>query len=221
MRVHIAELLEKLGLEDTMLYWGKRLVRALPQPGQFKSHSVVTHWHSPDQIRIELRAGLSGKTMTAKDLAQYPLQFQSETFFDFDVNDTKQNNQTKKDGKASGDTKGSKGGSGGKGLRRKLSDDGLSAAFAKTDEKIPTHATLVRGVIMGMEIGKSALETVFDMFCKQVHGARVLASDLLAAAGKAITRYTPPPFMEPKGNEDKVYRYSREKNDPMFGMGPA
>jgi hypothetical protein len=221
MRFNIANLLDRIGITDT-LYWGKRVVRALPQPGSFKSHSVVVNWAEPERIRIDLRAGLTGKTLSARELANYPLQFQSDTFFELAVKaETDEGDEKSGDAARGRAGSGSKGGGGGRkpGLR---ADDRLSGLFSSAhSEKIPTHARLSKGVVMGMEIGQGALERVFDMFCDQIKHARVLATDLLASAGKAITRFTPPPFMAPRGDEDKVYKYDREKNEVMFGAAPT
>lgn len=214
MRLQITHLLENLGIEGPF-YWGKRLVRGLAQPGHFKSHSVVANWVAPHLIRIDLRAGLSGKTLDKKDLAQYPLQLQTETFFEFTTDDTKTETGEKDTG-----GKGRRGGGAARSFRR--STDKLAAPFGQAQNMaVATHATLARGVVMGMEIGKNALEGVFKQFCDQVKSAKVLASDLLAAAGKAVTRYTPPPFMSPRGDEQKVYKYNRAKNETMFGIVPT
>lgn len=212
----IQSLLSELGLAGETLYWGKRLVRSLPIPGAFKSHAVVINWNQPDLIRIDLRAGLTGKLLAGKDLAQYPLQLQSETFFELAVETDDDKGDTTK-GK-----QGKSGSSGGGGLSKKRQDRALADHFAsKHSEKIPTTAHLKRGVVMGMEIGQGALENVFNLFCQHVQHAKVLATDLLAAAGKAITRYTPPPFMAPRGDETKVYKYDRAKNEVMFGVVPT
>lgn len=217
MRVTITELMQSLGLEGT-LYWGKRMVRSLIQPGQFKSHSVVAHWNEPGKIRLDLRAGASGKKLSPRELANYPLQLQSETFFELDV----ENGET-------GDTddgqrgRGSASGGGASLRSRQRETQGLSDSFARlhADDNIPTTARLSRGVVMGMEVGRDALDQVFTLFCEQIQHARVLASDLLASAGKAVTRYTPPAFMAARGDEDKVYHYNRERNEPMFGAAPT
>lgn len=215
MRQNITTLLAQLGITEP-LYWGKKVVHALPQPGAFKSHAVVANWIEPRRIRIDLRAGLSGKQLFGKDLAQYPLQLQSETFFDFQVESGED-----EDEKEGSKGKGKAGSSSGGGLRKKRATELAGFFQSAQNEKIPTHARLTRGVVMGMEIGRDALDTVFSMFCKQVQSAKVLATDLLAAAGKAITRYTPPSFMSPRGDESKVYKYDRTKNEPMFGMVPT
>jgi hypothetical protein len=212
--LHIIDLLKSIGINE-QFYWGKRIVKSLPQPGSFKNHAVVANWIEREKIRLELRAGLSGKTLSAKELANYPLQFQSETFFELHVED-----QSEKE-----DSKG-KTGKGGKGsvshaFKRRDPDALRNSFWDARSEKIATCAKLSRGVVMGMEIGRDALERVFDQFCEQVRHARVLATDLLASAGKAITRFTPPPFMAPRGDEDKVYKYDREKNETMFGVAPG
>ena len=221
MRLNIAKWLKEMGIEDT-LYWGKRIVKALPQPGQFKNHSVVVNWREPEKIRIDLRAGLSGKTLAARELANYPLQLQSETFFELDVTTTATEDEGKTSGKA-GDKAGDKGGA--RSFRHQKDEElktGLSGSFgAAHSEEIPTHARLARGVVMGMEVAGEALDKVFDQFCQQIQQAKIMASDLLASAGKHITRYTPPPFMAPRGDEDAVYKYDRTRNEGMFGTLPT
>ncbi len=215
MRLNITDLLTTLGFSNETLYWGKKLVLPLAQPGSFKSHSVVANWAEPRRVRIDVRAGLSGKQLTGKDLGQYPLQLQSETFFDFQVDTDGTDDKKGKSGTSSG------GSGGGAGMRKKQSDH-LSGFFAQAQNTdIPTHATLVKGVVMGMEIGKEALQSVFTLFCDQVRAAKVLTTDLLAAAGKTITRYTPPAFMSPRGDEQKTYTYDRTKNEVMFGVAPS
>lgn len=212
--VNIIEMLKNIGIKDTVFYWGKRIVKSLPQPGSFKNHAVIANWIEPEKIRLELRAGLTGKTLSAKELANYPLQFQSETFFELEVED----DETQDDKGRAG--KGGKG-SASHAFKRRDPDALRNSFWDARSEKVATTARLTRGVVMGMEIGKNILEKVFDQFCEQVRHARVLATDLLASAGKAITRYTPPPFMAPRGDENKVYKYDREKNETMFGAAPG
>jgi hypothetical protein len=219
MRLTIINLLNGLGVNDKF-YWGKRIVKPLAQPGSFKNHALIANWIKPETIRLEVRAGLSGKTLTTKELSEYPLQFQSETFFDLAVEGHDGERKKSTDDETSKSGKGSASG-GGHRPKRAL-DEKLSGMFSSAhSEKIPTHARLARGVVMGMEIGRDALESVFNMFCDHVRAGKVLATDLLASAGKAITRVTPPPFMSPRGDETKVYKYDREKNEPMFGVVPT
>jgi hypothetical protein len=212
MRQKIVDILALLNITEP-LYWGKKVVHALPQPGAFKSHAVVANWVQPNLIRVDLRAGLSGKKLADKDLAHYPLQLQSETFFEFEVEGDEDDSKGKSGKSTQSD--------GGASMRKKASTE-LSGFFQSAqNEHIPTHARLARGVVMGMQIGQGALDKVFTLFCDQVRAAKVLATDLLVAAGKAVTRYTPPAFMSPRGDENKVYKYDRTKNEPMFGMAPT
>lgn len=224
MRLNISKWLKDLGVEET-LYWGKRIVKALPQPGQFKNHSIVINWREPEKIRIDLRAGLSGKTMTARDLANYPLQLQSETFFELAVDTASSAKKTGGDDEKDSSRGSGSGKSGGGHRPARRKDEnraGLSSFFdAAHSEEVPTHARLARGVVMGMEIATEALDKVFDQFCQQIHQTKIMVSDLLASAGKHITRYTPPPFLQPRGNEDAVYKYDRARNEVMFGTLPT
>ena len=62
MQVNIQKFLQTCGLDEP-LYPGKRVVKKLPQPGEYKSHCVVYDWRDPNKIRIEIKAGLSGKDL--------------------------------------------------------------------------------------------------------------------------------------------------------------
>jgi len=83
-KVNIQELLAKAGLDEP-LYPGKRVVKKLPQQGQFKSHCIVYDWRDPKKVRIEVKAGLSGRDLPKKELAQYPISLQTPTFVDIAV----------------------------------------------------------------------------------------------------------------------------------------
>ncbi len=82
--INIEALLKKAGLDEP-LYPGKRVVKPLRQEGEYKSHCIVYDWRNPDKIRIELKAGLTGKDLDPKILAKYPISLQTPTFFEFDV----------------------------------------------------------------------------------------------------------------------------------------
>jgi hypothetical protein len=77
--VEIQDFLAKCGLEEP-LYPGKRVVKKLPQPGEYKSHCIVYDWRDPSRIRIELKAGLSGRDLPPKELRKYPPSYQAPTF---------------------------------------------------------------------------------------------------------------------------------------------
>jgi hypothetical protein len=49
----------------------------------------------------------------------------------------------------------------------------------------------------------------------------IATTDILAKAGKFITRYAPPAFLAPKGDEDKPYKYDRVKNENIGMRGPS
>lgn len=219
MQVNIKEFLSDMGIEEPF-YPGKRLVKALRQPGEYKSHCVVFDWRAPDKIRIEIKAGLSGRDLVVQKLKQYPVCFQTPTFFEIEVND---NEVEKEDEEGKGKSGSSSGG--GKGQKKKnLSDlNGLmSQAFANISEgKVPDLGTMKEMVVMGMQIATEAFEAVFDKLKSQINHGKITATELLAQAGKYITKFTPPSFMKPTGNEDAVYKYDRAKNENIGMKGPA
>lgn len=218
MQVHVKEFLKDIGITEPF-YPGKRLVKSLRQPGEFKSHCVVFDWRDPSKIRIELKAGLSGRTLVVEKLKQYPVSFQSPTFFEIEVNDNEVEKEEEEGKGKSGSSSG-----GGQKKKKKLSEmNGLmSAAFADMSEgKIPDLGTMKEMVVMGMEIASEAFEAVFDKLKSQISHGKIAATELLAQAGKYITKFTPPAFMKPTGNEDAVYKYDREKNENIGMRGPA
>lgn len=83
-KVNIQELLTKAGLDEPF-YPGKRVVKKLPQQGQFKSHCIVYDWRDPKKIRVEVKAGLTGRDLPKKELAQYPISLQAPTFVEIAV----------------------------------------------------------------------------------------------------------------------------------------
>jgi hypothetical protein len=84
MNVEIQDFLVQCGLDEP-LYPGKRVIRKLPQPGEYKSHCIVYDWRDPARIRIELKAGLSGRDLPTKDLKKYPPSLQAPTFIELEV----------------------------------------------------------------------------------------------------------------------------------------
>ncbi|MBP7721168.1 MAG: hypothetical protein KA155_01395 [Alphaproteobacteria bacterium] len=217
MKVNVKQFLEEAGITEAF-YPGKRLVHACRQEGQFKSHSVVLDWRNPEKIRIELRAGLTGKELSIKELKSYPVSFQMPTFVDIEIiNDNKDDD---KEGKSSGS-----GGGGGKSPKKSLESmrSLASEAFGSVREgKIPEMGKIVEMVIMGTKVAAEAYGKVMGVLAKQLQHAKIQATDLLAQAGDFVTKYTPPAFMAPTGDEQKVYKYDREKNaDIGFRPGPG
>lgn len=224
MQINVKNFIEQAGLSEPF-YPGKRVIKACPQPGEYRSHCVVYDWHEPSRIRIEIKAGLSGKDLSPKDLVRYPISFQAPTFMEIDVEtgilrtvDPAANENSEDDEDGDGETRSGKSGSGGRKIGKKLTTSLRSFASA-AEGMVPEKGTIVTMVVLGMEIAKEAYGQVLDKFFDQVGHAKMAATDLMAAAGKLLTRYTPPAFMEPKGNEDKVYKYNREKNEMMFNSG--
>lgn len=227
MEVNIQEFIRQAGLEEPF-YPGKRVVKACPQPGEYKSHCVVYDWHDPAHIRIEIKAGLSGRDLPAKELTRYPVSFQAPTFIEIDVKTgsiktISAHARDEEDDEDSSEGRSGKSSGGGKrpAMKRK---EGLSLnSFSVAAEgAVAELGKVVQMVVMGMEIAKDAYGNVLDSFFKQVEHAKITTTDLIAAAGKLITKYTPPAFLKPNGTEDKVYKYNREKNEAMFtGMMPS
>lgn len=211
MRVNIKEFLEDSGIQEPF-YPGKRLVHSCRQPGEFKSHCVVFDWRDPAKIRIEVKAGLSGKDLDFKHLRYYPVSFQSPTYMDLEiVNDNKE-----KDESEDGEQGSSSGGdSRGHGKKKDLASmkSLASQAFGSVMKgDIPAAAVVAEMVVMGMKIAKDAYEAVLDKFAQQISHAKIQATDILAQAGDFVTKYTPPAFLKPTGDEQKVYKYDRVKN---------
>ncbi|MGB4107949.1 MAG: hypothetical protein WBK55_09175 [Alphaproteobacteria bacterium] len=219
MRCNVTQFLQEAGITEAF-YPGKRLVHACRQEGQFKSHSVVLDWRDPDKVRIELRAGLTGKELTIKELKNYPVSFQTPTYVDIEIiNDNK--SKEDEEGKSSS---GSGGGSS-KGPKKSLESmrSLASEAFGSVREgKVPELGKIVAMVIMGTKVAAEAYGNVMGALAKQIGHAKIQTTDLLARAGDFVTKYTPPAFMAPTGDEQKVYKYDREKNaDIGFRPGPG
>ena len=246
MQVNIKEFVEQSGLSEPF-YPGKRIIKPCPQPGEFRSHCVVYDWRDPSHIRIEIKAGLSGHDLTPKDLAKYPVSFQAPTYIEIDVQTGDMRTVTKKsvandddqftdmpyddeDGEDDEGSDGRKGKSGGSGkspakkdANKELEDLSVSRmSFSSAVEGIlPESGKIVEIVVMGMKIAEEAHSNVLDRFATQINHAKIVTAELVAAAGKLVTKFTPPAFLKPAGDETKVYKYNREKNEPMFtGMMP-
>lgn len=222
MKLSVEKFLKKSGITEPF-YPGKRLVKQCRQAGDYKSHCVVFDWRDPSTIRVEIKAGLSGRTLAVEQVKQYPVSFQSPTFIEIEVNDNdNEKEEEEEEGKASG--KSGSGGSGGMKKKKNLESMGglMAKAFGDIVEgKIPDSGTVKEMVVMGMEIAAEAFESVMGEFSRQLSHAKIGATDLLSKAGKFITKYTPPAFMAPTGNEDATYKYDREKNNDIGLRTPS
>lgn len=212
MNVNIEKLLDECNLKERV-YPGKRVVQKMPQPGDYKSHCVVYNWQNAERLRIEVRPGTSGRTLTPKDLKKYPVSFQAETYVDIGILDEDEDGEEE-----TGKGKAGKGGSGGKKPKKKKASS-LSSFANVAEGKLPNLGDIRKMVVMGKEIAKEAMATMLESFVKQIKKAKIAPIDLMADVGKMVTKYMPPSFMEAKGDTDnmKPYKYDREKNEPMFG----
>ena len=218
MEVNIKKLLSEAGLEEENMYPGKRAVKRFPH-GEFKSHSLELNWLNPHLFRWSVHAGLSGHTLPAKELKKYPVSFQTPTYVEIETDlESKRADEDEGEEGRGGKTSG---GGGGKSPQKK-SLRLMSEAFGTVVEgKIPEVGKIVDMMVMGMKISEKAYGAALEVLAHQVKAMKIVATEILAHAGNFVTKYTPPAFLQPKGDEDKVYKYSREKNEIMFGgMGP-
>jgi hypothetical protein len=218
MRLNIQEFLQEAEISEAF-YPGKKIVKSCRQPGDFKSHCVILDWRNPDKIRIEIKAGLSGKDLEPEQLKYYPISFQSPTFVDIEV--VNDNEEQEDEDEETGSTKGKGGGGGQKPKKKKKL--GMADAFSSVIEgKIPELGKIVDMMIMGKEIAAEAYGNVMGTLAKQMQHAKICATELMAKAGDFVTKYTPPSFMEAKGDETATYNYDRVKNaDIGFNRTPV
>lgn len=217
MRINLKKFLHKAGILD-MFYPGKRLMRPCRQEGAYKSHSVILDWRRPDRIRIEVEAGLSGHKLPLEELRKYPVSFQSPTYVEIAV--ASQDLSIKED-----DEEEDEEGEGGKGRAGGGGGGGIKPLMTKTFEamaegQIPLVGDVVEMVIMGTKIAAEAFEKTMEVLTHQIAQTRIAATDILAAAGKCVTRYMPPAFIQPKGDEQQAYCYDRIKNQDIGRFNP-
>ncbi len=193
MQVNIKEYLNETGLEE-QLYPGKRVVKKLPQPGEHKSHCVVYDWRAPDTLRIDIKAGLSGKDLNRKDLGKYPISFQAPTYLEIDTSAAQNQNvahestEEEEEGDEEGEEGSGKSGSGGKKVGAKKN---IFAAFSTVVEgKIAELGEVKKLVVMGKEIAKEAFGSVMKVIAAQIKNAAVVPVNILASVTK-VTVATP------------------------------
>ncbi len=230
MQVNIKEFVSQAGLEEPF-YPGKRIVKLCPQPGEYKSHCVVYDWRNPSHIRIEIKAGLTGRDLPNDDLVRYPVSFQAPSFIEIDVQTGEMRTLSAKDIAANDDgddetdsgSKGKSGSGGGKRPAKKSLSRSMASFSSAVEGLLPERGTITQIVIMGMSIAEDAYQSVLNKFSAQIEHAKISTTELMAAAGKLVTKFTPPAFLKPKGDENKVYKYNREKNEVMFsgGLNPS
>ena len=211
MKVDVKELLKSAGLEDEAFYPGKRVVKKFVQHGEHKSHCAVFDWHD-NVIHVELKAGMTGRSLDAKELHHYPVSFQAPTFLDIETaNDDEEEDEDGSRGKSGG---------GGKKPAMKKPEETLSSlgAFSKMAEgTISTLGEIKKFVIMGKEIAKEGYAQAFENLKVQLAQTKVMAMGLMKDVTNIIHKATPGGGLAAKGDETIKYKYDAEKTAPMFG----
>tara|TARA_B100000073_G_C23739955_1_gene573424 strand:- start:2248 stop:2865 length:618 start_codon:yes stop_codon:yes gene_type:complete len=205
MQVNVNELIEASDLKEP-LYQGKRVVKKYPVAGDHKSHCMVFDWRDQGLLHVELKAGLTGRDLEPKDLAQYPVSFQARTFVDIE---TANENEDEEESGTSG-----RSGKGGGGKRP------AKHAFSKAlDAEHAEHGKIKRMMIMGKEIAQEAFAVAYENLKEQLHQTKIAAMDMMKGVAN-IERATPGGGLDAKGNETINYKYNIEKNSTMFS-GPS
>jgi len=205
MQVNVNELIEASDLKEP-LYQGKRVVKKYPVAGDHKSHCMVFDWRDQSLLHVELKAGLTGRDLEPKDLAQYPVSFQARTFVDIE---TANENEDEEESGTSG-----RSGKGGGGKRP------AKHAFSKAlDAEHAEHGKIKRMMIMGKEITQEAFAVAYENLKEQLHQTKIAAMDMMKGVAN-IERATPGGGLDAKGNETINYKYNIEKNSTMFS-GPS
>lgn len=214
MKVDIRELLQSAGLESEGFYPGKKLVKKYMQHGEHKSHCMVFTWHD-DLIRAELKAGIHGHNLDAKELRHFPVSFQAPTYVEIEAGNDNIEDEDEEGGETSG-----KGGGGGKKPKMKKPEQSLTSmnAFTKmADGAVNTLGEIRKFVIMGKEIAREAYAQAFDNLKAQLSQSKIMAMDLMKGVSDIIQKATPGGGLSARGDETVKYRYDAEKTAPMFG----
>jgi hypothetical protein len=204
MKVNVNELIESSDLKEP-LYQGKRVVKKYAVAGDYKSHCMVFDWRDQRELHIELKAGLTGRTLEPKELANYPVSFQARTFLDIETANDDDDDEEGTSGRSG------KGG-GGKQPAKKAFDNAL-------DSEHDEGGTIKRMMIMGKEIAKDSFAAAYQSFKEQIAQTKIAAMDMMSNITN-IERVSPGGGLEAKGNETQNYKYNIEKNSGMFS-GPT
>lgn len=212
MKVDMKDLLKSAGLEKEAFYPGKRIVKKFVQHGEHKSHCAVFEWHD-NVVHVELKAGMTGRSLDAKELHHYPVSFQAPTYLDIETNDNLEDDD---------DEDGSRGKSGGGGKKpaMKKPEETLSSlgAFSKMAEgTISTLGEIKKFVVMGKEIAREGYAQAFENLKVQLAQTKVMVMDLMKGVSDIIHKATPGGGLAARGDETIKYKYDAEKTAPMFG----
>ncbi len=209
MKVDVKDLLVSAGMEQESFYPGKRVVKKFTVHGDHKSHCMVFTWHDKT-IRAELKAGLTGHTLDAKELRHFPVSFQAPTYLEVE---TDEQEDEEDEGTSSASGKG-----GGKKPHMKKEELSTVRAFSKmADGAVSTLGEIKKFVIMGKEIAKEAYAQAYENLKLQLSQSKVMAMDLMKGVSDIIHKATPGGGLTPRGDETIKYKYDAEKTAPMFG----
>jgi len=214
MKVNVAELLQDAGLKDETFYPGKKLVKKYPQHGEYKSHCVVFDWHDSSNLRVEIKAGMSGHTLDAKELRHYPVSFQAATYMDI-----KADNDDKEEDEDGSGARGKSGGGGKKPARKgDIETDVSLKSFGRlADGIVSLSGEIQKFVVMGKEIAKEGYAQALANLKVQLAQTKIMAIDLMNGVADIIKKATPGGGLEARGDESIKYKYDAEKTGPMFG----
>ncbi len=221
MQVNIQELVRETGLDEN-IYPGKKLVKKYQQPGEFKGHCMVFDWRS-DNLRVELKAGLSGRDLDLSDLKNYPVSYQAPTYLELVSDKDLEAKTDDVEDEEEEEGKGKSGGGGKKPAMKELEETDVSlSAFDKvTEGDIPETGKIEKFVVMGKELAQEAFAQAFENLKEQLHQTKVMAMDLMKGANDVIKKVTPSGGLEAKGDESVNYKYDVEKTAALFGgMSP-
>lgn len=214
MQVDLKKFLEQADIQESF-YPGKRIVKPCKQTGEYKSHCVVLDWRDPENIHIEVKAGLSGKHLAPENLKHYPVCFQMPTYINIKVVNDNKDDDEDEDDTEEGKSKGKSGGGSKKPAKKKKLENIalISDRFSqKAEGQIPARGKIMDMVVLGVQMAKDTFDAAFSELTKQISHAKVSATEILAKTSDFVTRVTPPGFLKPRGDETQKYKYDREKN---------
>ena len=66
-------------------------------------------------------------------------------------------------------------------------------------------------MVAGKEVAVEKFGQVIGELTHQIEHGKVIVTELLSKASDMVTKYEPPSFLKPKGDETAKYSYDREK----------